>query len=180
MNVTVYLGANQGNDPKFKKAINELGSLIGKRGDTLIYGGSKAGLMGVLADSVLAANGEVIGVEPEMFIEQELQHESITKLIVTKNMPERKAKMIELGDAFIAFPGGTGTLEEITEIMSLVSLKLIDSPCIIYNLDGYFDGLKNLLQTMISYGLSSEERQNGIFFADTIDEIGEILKKAKK
>ena len=77
-------------------------------------------------------NGLVIGVEPQMFIDEQFQHDSITKLIVTKDMPERKAKMIELGDAFIAFPGGTGTLEEIAEVMSLVSLKLLDSPCILY------------------------------------------------
>lgn len=175
MNITVYLGANQGNNDRLRVALEELGAFIGKRGDTLIYGGSKAGLMGILADSVLAAGGRVIGVEPQMFIEKEFQHEAITKLIVTRDMPERKAKMIELGDAFIAFPGGTGTLEEIAEVMSLVSLKLMDSPCILYNLDGYYNGLKELLNTMISYGLSSEERQKGIYFADSISEIEEIL-----
>lgn len=175
MNITVYLGANQGNNNKFKEAIEELGTFIGSRGDTLIYGGSKSGLMGVLADSVLASNGSVIGVEPQMFIDQQYQHESITKLIVTKDMPERKAKMIELGDAFIAFPGGTGTLEEISEIMSLVSLNLIDSPCILYNLDGYYDGLKELLNTMISYGLSSKERQKGIYFANNLSDIERII-----
>lgn len=85
--------------------------------------------------------------------------------------------MIELGDAFIAFPGGTGTLEEISEVMSLVSLKLIDSPCIIYNLNGYYDGLKNLLNTMISYGLSSNERQRGIYFANNISEVEDCLNR---
>lgn len=175
MNITVYLGANQGNDDKFKAAIEELGAFIGKRGDTLVYGGSKAGLMGMLADSVLASGGLVIGVEPQMFVEKELQHDAITKLIVTKDMPERKAKMIELGDAFIAFPGGTGTLEEITEVMSIVSLNMMDAPCILYNLDGYYDGLKMLLDTMISYELSSRERQRGIYFVNCISEMEEIL-----
>ena len=175
MNITVYLGANQGNHNKFKNAIEELGSFIGARGYTLIYGGSKSGLMGILADSVLAASGRVIGVEPQMFIDQQVQHDSITQLIITKDMPERKAKMIELGDAFIAFPGGTGTLEEISEIMSLVSLKQIDAPCILYNLDGYYDGLKELLNTMISYELSSESRQKGIYFANSISDIETIL-----
>ena len=177
MKITVYLGANQGNSDKFKTAIKELGSFIGKRGDTLVYGGSKSGLMGILADSVLDAGGLVIGVEPQMFIESNFQHEAITELIVTKDMPERKSKMIELGDAFIAFPGGTGTLEEISEVMSLVSLKLIDSPCILYNLDGYYNGLKELLNTMTSYGLSSKERQEGIYFANSICEIEEIICK---
>lgn len=177
MNITVYLGANQGNDEKFQIAIQELGALIGQRGNTLIYGGSKEGLMGILADSVLISGGCVIGVEPKMFIESQFQHEAITELIVTKDLPERKAKMIELGDAFIAFPGGTGTLEEISEVMSLVSLKLIDSPCIIYNLNGYYDGLKNLLNTMISYGLSSNERQRGIYFANNISEVEDCLNR---
>ena len=175
MNITVYLGANQGNSDRFRPAIEELGAFIGERGDTLVYGGSKMGLMGILADSVLASGGSVIGVEPQMFIENEFQHSAITELIVTKDMPERKAKMIELGDAFIAFPGGTGTLEEISEIMSLVSLKIIDSPCIIYNLDGYYNGLKELLDTMISYGLSTKKRQDGIYFVSSITEIKEIL-----
>lgn len=175
MNITVYLGANEGNHPKFKAAVKELGTFIGQRGDTLIYGGSKSGLMGILADSVLAANGRVIGVEPEMFIAEQFQHSGITQLIVTKDMPERKAKMIELGDAFIAFPGGTGTLEEIAEVMSIVSLKLSSAPCILYNLEGYYDGLKQLLNTMISFGLSSESRQEGISFAGSIAEIEEIL-----
>ena len=175
MNITVYLGSNQGNYSKFKEAIEELGSFIGARGDTLVYGGSKSGLMGILADSALASNGYVIGVEPQMFIDRQYQHDSLSELIITKDMPERKAKMIELGDAFIAFPGGTGTLEEIAEIMSLVSLDQMDAPCILYNLDGYYDGLKELLNTMISYGLSSEERQKGIFFASSLSDIERIL-----
>ncbi len=133
------------------------------------------GLMGVLADSVLASGGSVIGVEPQMFVDKEFQHDAITKLIVTENMSERKEKMIELGDAFIAFPGGTGTLEEISEIMSLVSLNIIDSPCILYNLEGYYNGLKDLLDTMISYGLSSKTRQQGIRFVSSISEIEELL-----
>lgn len=182
MNITVYLGANHGNSDVFRVAIEELGAFIGNRGDTLIYGGSKTGLMGVVADSVLAAGGSVVGVEPQMFIAKQFQHSAITELIVTKDMPERKAKMIELGDAFIAFPGGTGTLEEISEIMSLVSLELIDAPCILYNLNGYYDGLKELLNTMILHGLSSKERQKGIYFASSIAEIEEILnmKQARK
>lgn len=175
MNITVYLGADFGNSDKFRTAIKELGAFIGNRGDTLVYGGSKSGLMGLLADSALASGGPVIGVEPQMFIDKEFQHEALTQLIVTGDMPERKAKMIELGDAFIAFPGGTGTLEEIAEVMSLVSMKRIDSPCILYNLDGYYDSLKALLDTMITYKLSSEERQKGICFARNISEIEEIL-----
>jgi TIGR00730 family protein len=131
--------------------------------------------MGLIAESTLLAGGEVIGVEPQFFIDSELQHDGLTRLIVTQDMEERKAKMIELGDAFIAFPGGTGTLEEIAEIISKVSLKQLDAPCILYNLNGYYDHLKALLALMIEKGLSSEERQEGIFFAENLEEIRQIL-----
>ena len=178
MKITVYLGANEGNDPCLRKAVEELGTWIGNRGHALIYGGSQSGLMGILADSVLRAGGEVTGVEPQFFIENELQHEGLTQLIVTKDMSERKNKMIALGEAFIAFPGGTGTLEEIAEVMSKVSLKQLHAPCIIYNLNGYYDALKALLHHMIEKGLSSKERQEGIYFAENLDEIKRILKWA--
>ena len=167
MNITVYLGANEGNDPCLRKSVEELGAWIGNSGNALIYGGSKSGLMGAIADSVLKAGGEVTGVEPNFFIENEFQHDGLTKLIVTKDMTERKNKMIELREAFIAFPGGTGTLEEIAEVMSKV-----------YNQNGYYDDLKALLNHMIEKGLSSKERQEGIYFAENLDDIKQILKLA--
>lgn len=175
MNITVYLGANEGNDPCLQNAVRELGTWIGSSGNSLVYGGSKSGLMGVIADSVLSAGGEANGVEPQFFIESEFQHDGLTKLIMTKDMSERKSKMIELGDAFIAFPGGTGTLEEIAEVMSMVSMKHLNAPCILYNLNGYYNGLKALLDHMIEKGLSSKERQEGIYFAGNLEEIKRIL-----
>ena len=175
MNITVYLGANEGNDPFLKETVRELGAWIGTNGNTLVYGGSKSGLMGELAESVLQAGGKVIGVEPQFFIDAGFVYDEITELITTKDMSERKAKMIELGEAFIAFPGGTGTLEEITEVMSKVSLKHLDAPCILYNLNGYYDSLKQLLDHMIKMGLSSENRQQGIYFADDMEDIKALL-----
>ena len=175
MNITVYLGANKGNDPALQKAVRELGTWIGESGNSLVYGGSKSGLMGEIAKSVLDAGGNVIGVEPQFFIDEGFQYDRLTELIVTKDMSERKNKMIELGDAFIAFPGGTGTLEEITEIMSKVSLKQLKAPCILYNLNGFYNSLKELLQHMIEKDLSSKERQNGIYFAENLDTIQQIL-----
>lgn len=177
MNITVYLGANEGNDPFLKETVRELGAWIGTNGNTLVYGGSKSGLMGELAESVLQAGGKVIGVEPQFFIDAGFVYDEITELITTKDMSERKAKMIELGEAFIAFPGGTGTLEEITEVMSKVSLKHLDVPCILYNLNGYYDSLKQLLEHMIEMDLSSEEKQEGIYFAEDLEEIQRILDK---
>ena len=117
MNITVYLGSCEGNDPAMKTAVAELGRWIGESGNRLVYGGSKTGLMGLLADSVLSAGGEVTGVELEMFMEAGYQHTGLTELIVKPDFPQRKAEMIRRGDVFIAFPGGTGTLEEISEIM---------------------------------------------------------------
>ena len=178
MNITVYLGANEGNDPALKQAVEELGRWIGESGNALVYGGSRSGLMGRLAHSVLTAGGEVTGVEPQFFIDSEVQYDGLTKLIVTKDMTERKTRMIELGDAFIAFPGGTGTLEEIAEVMSRVSLGQLDAPCILYDLNGYYDSLKALLDKMIEKGLSTPQRQRGIRFAANLEEITTILNKA--
>ena len=180
MTITVYLGANEGKTPGMKSAVRELGTWIGSAGHTLVYGGSKCGLMGELAESVLLAGGEVIGVEPQFFIDMGFDYPEITKLIVTKDMSERKAKMIELGDAFIAFPGGTGTLEEISEVMSKVVLGHLHTPCIVYNLNGYYDCLRGLLDRMVEEGLSSEEKLTGITFADSLDEIIKILEEDTK
>lgn len=175
MNITVYLGANEGNDPALKQAVWELGTWIGKSGNDLIYGGSKVGLMGVIAESVLRAGGKVTGVEPQFFMEKELQYDAVTHLIVTETMAERKTKMIELGDVFVAMPGGTGTLEEISEVMSLLALDRLEAPCILYNLHGYYDSLQQLLDRMIAADLSSEYRQRNIYFVKNLDELQKVL-----
>ena len=175
MKITVYLGANEGNDPALKTAVRELGTWIGESGNSLVYGGSKSGLMGELAESVLAAGGTVTGVEPQRFVDEGFLYDAITELIVTPDITERKTKMIELGDAFIAFPGGTGTLDEIAEIMSKVALQDLDAPCVLYNLNGYYHGLRILLDQMITMGLSSEKKLQGIYFASDLSEIQKIL-----
>lgn len=180
MNITVYLGSTEGKNPAFKQAVAELGNWIGESGNSLVYGGSKTGLMGVLAKSVRDAGGAVTGVETQFFVDANVQYEGLSELIVMRDMAERKTKMIELGDAFIAFPGGTGTLEEITEIMSKLSLDQLDAPCILYNLNGYYNGLKELLENMIRMGLSSEEKQRGVYFAENLKDIRRILELYEK
>lgn len=177
MNITVYLGANAGNDPALAQATAELGRWIGESGNTLVYGGSASGLMGVLAKSALAAGGKAIGVEPQFFIDEGYEFDGLTELIVTRDMSERKAKMIELGEAFIALPGGTGTLEEITEVISKLSLGQLDAPCILYDLNGYYQPLHQLLQQMITMGLSTPARQRNIAFAADLAQIRAILEK---
>lgn len=175
MNVTVYLASNPGKDPDVARAARELGAWIGESGNTLVYGGSKTGLMGELAQSALSAGGDVVGVEPQFFIEECLQLEGLTQLIVTQTMAERRAKMIELGEAFIALPGGNGTLEEISEIMCMESLGHTSAPCILYNINGYYDLLQRFLQQMIECGYSTPQRQANIFFVESLEEIKELL-----
>ena len=175
MNITVYLGSNEGKDPALKAAVRELGAWIGANGHRLVYGGSKRGLMGELAESVLMAGGEVTGVEPQFFIDAGFEYDAITELIVTRDMSDRKAKMIELGNAFIAFPGGTGTLEELAEVMSKVVLGHLNAPCIVYNLNGYYEGLKILLSHMVEMELAFEDMMAGIFFAEDLEDVKQII-----
>ena len=131
--------------------------------------------MGALARSALEAGGKVIGVEPQFFIDRAVQLNGLTELIITPDMAQRKAKMIELGDAFIAFPGGTGTLEEVSEVMSKLSLGHLSAPCIFYNLNGYYDDVQRLLTRMISAGFSFPEKQKDVHFVRSLEAIQHIL-----
>ena len=131
--------------------------------------------MGALARSALEAGGKVIGVEPQFFIDRAVQLNGLTELIITPDMAQRKAKMIELGDAFIAFPGGTGTLEEVSEVMSKLSLGHLSAPCIFYNLNGYYDDVQRLLTRMIYAGFSFPEKQKDVHFVRSLEAIRHIL-----
>ncbi len=175
MNIAVYLGSFPGNDPVYEEKVKELGRWIGASGNKLVYGGSKVGLMGSLAKSALEAGGYVIGVEPGFFVESVLQLEGVQELIVTETMTERRLKIIELSDAFITFPGGTGTLEEVSEIMSRLSIGLTDSPCILYNLNGYYDHLRAQLDLMVKEGFLPQKNREKVSFAGSLDEIVEAL-----
>lgn len=178
MNITVYLGASRGVDKMYSREAEALGEWIGKSGHRLIYGGSRTGLMGVLADAVLSAGGEVIGVEPAFFIDQEVQHDSITRLIVTETMAERRAKMIELGDAFIAFPGGTGTLEEISEVISLLKLGHIDHPVVLLNIQHYYAPMEAMYRKMVKEGFLECVHLEKIHFSDSVQETAAYLEES--
>ena len=175
MNIVVYLASTPGTNPKIKDAAAELGQWIGANGHTLIYGGSASGLMGLLAKSVLDAGGKVIGIEPQFFIDSVKQLDGLTELIPTVDMRERKAKMIEMGDAFITFPGGIGTLDEVTEIICLNAINQIDVPCIIYNLDGYYRHLIGLFDDMKANGIIDDKRIERVKFAENLDDIRRII-----
>ena len=176
MNITVYLGSTYGNDPDFKTKIIELGTWIAKNNHTLVFGGSKTGLMGELANSTLNAGGKVIGVEAQMFVDEGVHMDNLTKLYIEKDIADRRTRMIELGDAFIAFPGATGTLEEVSEILSKLSLYQLECPWIFYNVNGYYDHFKAFLQHMIDCELSTPKQQQNIYFLDSLNEIANVLK----
>ena len=177
MNIVVYLGARPGKNPLFREKARELGAWIAGQGHRLVYGGSAIGLMGELADAALSAGGEVTGVEPRFFVDAVLQHQGVQDLIVVETMQERKQKMISLGDAFIAFPGGTGTLEEISEIISMTCLGLTDKPCIIYNINGYYKILADYLDQMVAEGFMTPENRRKILFAGSTAELETVLRQ---
>ena len=126
-------------------------------------------------DLTAEVGGEVTGIEAQMFVDKGVAHKNLTQLTIVPNITERRTRMIELGDVFIAFPGGTGTLEEISEVVSKVCLDQLAQPCIFYNLNGFYDDMKALLQRMIDDGFSTGERQHGIYFASDLAEIEHII-----
>lgn len=178
MNVTVYLGSRHGADPAYIELTRDLGRWIGRH-HTLIYGGGQTGLMGELADAALDQGGTVIGVIPRFLAAREIIHESLAEIYTTATMSERKQKMIDLGDAFIAMPGGPGTLEEIAEIISLKRLHRIDGPCILFNYNGYYNPLKELLYHMVNQDFTTKEDTDIIQFVDSIDEIKKMIGPCK-
>jgi uncharacterized protein (TIGR00730 family) len=152
MRVCVYAGSNPGSNPAYAEATTALGNELAARGIGIVYGGGKVGLMGVIADTVLAAGGEAIGVMPQALIDREIGHAGLTELKVVDSMHERKALMAELADAFIALPGGIGTLEELIEIYTWSQLGIHDKPCGVLNVRGYYDGLATFLDHAVSEG----------------------------
>ena len=175
MTITVYLGASPGSSELYRTAVAELGTWIGKSGHDLVYGGSHSGLMGLLADAALKAGARVTGVEPRFFIDAQVQHTGIDELIVVDTMSERRDLMIEKGDAFIAFPGGVGTLDEISEVIVLRTLGRMHKPCILYNINGYYDLLRDFFDHMEAEGFLSRERRAMIRFVGGTEELEAAL-----
>lgn len=150
--VCVYCGSSMGNDPAYADAARELATALVERGLRVVYGGASVGLMGVVADTALAAGGEVVGVIPQVLVDREVAHPGLTELHTVANMHERKARMAELSDAFIALPGGIGTLEELVEVYTWNYLGIHDKPMGIVNTNGYYDGLTAFLDTAVDAG----------------------------
>ena len=150
--VCIYAGSNPGYDPAYADAATALARLLAERGIGLVYGGGKVGLMGVLADTALAAGGEVIGVMPQALVDREIGHPGLTELRVVGSMHDRKALMADLSDAFVAIPGGIGTLEELIEVYTWSQLGIHDKACGVLNVRGYYDPLAAFLDHAVEEG----------------------------
>jgi len=157
--LAVFCGSKDGAIPVFREAAGNLGQALAARGIGLVYGGSRVGTMGAVADATLAAQGQAIGVLPHFLQEKELAHPGLTELHLVHSMHERKAKMSELADGFIILPGGPGTMEEFFEVFTWAQLGLHEKPCGVLNIDGYYDPLIALFDTMERQGFLIPEHR---------------------
>jgi uncharacterized protein (TIGR00730 family) len=155
----VFAGSNAGVRPEYRSAARDLGRLLAARGIGVVYGGARVGLMGVMADAVLAAGGSVTGVMPSALVAKEVAHNGLTDLRVVSSMHERKALMSDLSDGFIALPGGWGTWEEFFEVLTWGQLGLHRKPCGLLNVAGYFDRLLSFVEHSIDEGFVRREHQ---------------------
>lgn len=152
----VYCGSRPGNHPEFAALAREVGTWVGQRGGRLVYGGGHNGLMGILADAALAAGAQVIGVIPKALVEKEWAHTGCTELHIVENMHDRKRIMAENADAFLALPGGIGTLEEFFEVWTWRQLGYHDKPVGLLNLNGFYDSLLVFLNSAVASGFMNE------------------------
>lgn len=173
--IAVFCGSSLGGDQMYHDTAVELGQLLAARGIGLVYGGGRSGLMGVVADAVLQAGGEVIGVMPKILVEKELAHPNLTHLYLVDDMQQRKLKMSELSDGFIALPGGAGTLEEIFEQWTWAQLGIHLKPCAFLNAAGFYDGLFAFLQHSVDQGFTHSRFMQHLIHASSAAEILEQL-----
>ena len=165
--ICVYCGAKTGARPEYLAAAEELGALMAARGLGLVYGGAHVGLMGKIADAALAGGGEVIGVLPESLMAKELAHTGLSTLHVVADLSERKQLMFDNADGFIALPGGTGTLDEVTEMLTWAQLGYHAKPLGLLNIHGYYDHLLAFLDHAMGEGFLKAEHRQLLYVADT-------------
>ena len=176
--VCVFCGSSKGEQSRYWETAVTLGAELAEREITLIYGGGKIGLMGLLADSALKAGGTVVGVIPQFLIDWEVAHDRLTELIVVESIHERKAAMAERSDAFIALPGGFGTLEEFFEVLTWLQLRLHNKPCILMNIGDFYSPLLAFLQSAHETGFISNESMSLVTVCDSIEELMSLIERS--
>jgi uncharacterized protein (TIGR00730 family) len=176
--LAVYCGSASGNDDRFAEAARSLGRTMAEREIELVYGGGKLGLMGIVADAVLDAGGRVFGVIPEALVAHEVAHRGCTELFTVANMHERKAKMTDLTDGFVALPGGIGTLDELFEAWTWNALGYHSKPLCLLNVAGFWDDLIEFMDHVAASGFLSASRRQQLLSATTPDEAIKLLDEA--
>ena len=161
--VCVYCGSNAGSRPLYAERAAALGTRLAREGLALVYGGGNVGLMGIVADAALAAGGEVVGVIPEQLVNWEVAHRGVTRLEVVANMHERKARMFDLSDAFVALPGGFGTMDEMFEMLTWRQLGLGDKPCAFLDVDGFYAPLVAMMDRMVAERFLHAEQRDDLW-----------------
>lgn len=175
MNIVVYCGASKGNKQEYEDSAVRLGEWIAKNNHTLVFGGGNAGLMGTVANTVIQHHGKTIGVMPTFLQERELAHDQLDELIIVDSMSVRKETMLAKGDVCIALPGGPGTLEEITEVVSWTRVGQNNNPCIFFNTDNYYDLIQQFYDQMVTNAFLTQEDRDKILFSDAFDEIEDFI-----
>ncbi len=178
--LAVYCGSAPGSDPAFADVARELAGEMVKRGVDLVYGGGRLGLMGIVADAVLEGGGRVYGVIPQALVDHEVAHRGCTELHTVANMHERKAKMTELCDAFVALPGGIGTLDELFEAWTWNALGYHAKPFCLLNVHGFWDGLAGFMDHVRDSGFLSQARRLQLLKAENPAEALNLLDEAVK
>ena len=165
----VYCGSNTGSDPAYAAQARALGERLANDGIALIYGGGNVGLMGIVADAVLAGGGEVIGVIPQQLVDWEVAHRGVSRLEIVDSMHTRKARMFELSDGFVALPGGFGTLDEMFEMLTWRQLGLGKKPCAFLDVGGFWQPLMTMLDSMVRERFLHADQRQDLWHGDDID-----------
>lgn len=173
--ICVYCGSNQGNKPEYAEVAAQFGCLLAEKNIKLIYGGGQVGIMGIVADAALQHGGQVIGVTPDFLVEREVHHGRLTELIVTKTMHERKQTMADLADAFVALPGGLGTLDELFEILTWHQLHIHRKPVALLNINQYFNPIMQMMDGMVRDGFLHHANRDILLDSDDIYELLNML-----
>lgn len=179
MKICVFCGSSMGNDIRYQEAAAQLGEVLAQKDCTLYYGGGNVGLMKVIADKMIEKGKEVVGVMPSLILEMEIGHDGISKMVEVDSMSERKTILINESDAFIAMPGGFGTLDELFEIVVLNQLRITDKPVALYNTLNYYDSLINFIDHAVSQGFIRKEHRDNIIVSDNPETLFQELSRHK-